>query len=62
MLQYNSKTQKQVTEKRKKPLKLIYNEKYKNVPSFFHKYKTCENWALCFEKVVQQYPFPHTVH
>lgn len=49
------------TEK-KKALELIYHEKDENVPTNFNKYKTFENWAPCFEKVVQQYPLPHTVH
>lgn len=42
--------------------KLIYHKKDENVTKNFNKYKTFENWALCFEKVVQQDLFPHTVH
>lgn len=37
MLQYNNKTQKQITEKRGLLKKLIYNEKYENVT--FHIFK-----------------------
>lgn len=45
-----------------KALKLIYHEKDENLSTNFNKHITFENWALCSEKVVQQHPFPHTVH
>lgn len=59
MLQYKRKK----TEKKKKDAsKLIHHKKDENVTKNFNKYKTFENWALCFEKVVQQDLFPHSVH
>lgn len=56
-------TSKKKAEKNKKyVLKPIYHKKDANVTKYLNKYKTFENWALCFEKVAQQDLFPHTVH
>lgn len=55
-------TRKKKKTEKKKVLKLIYYKKDANVTKHFNKYKTFENWALCFEKVAQQDLFPHTVH
>lgn len=50
MLQYNNKTQKQITEKRGLFKKWIYNEKHENVTKTFHKYKICEIWLHVLKK------------
>lgn len=59
ILQYKQKKKK---PGKKKVLKQIYHKKDENVTKHVNICKTFENWALCFEKVVQQDLFPHTAH